>query len=182
MTRPTAEETSAPANRTWPAKLEQSRWVDVLLGTRPGNGAEIDGAHAPGYADRLAREIGAEHALVTARMTWTLSLQGFLFTAFALAMNVGATAASDDRLDTLLCVLPIAGLVTAALGLVGMGAAFVRINALKRIWHANSIAFKQTGPQPFSTTLGGFAGRLPPVAISLALIGCWSALLWPAAP
>ncbi|HMG48103.1 MAG TPA: hypothetical protein VK614_11655 [Allosphingosinicella sp.] len=155
------------------AKPASSRWVNALLGTTPKN-VEIAKGGASDYADRLAREIAAEHALVTARMTWTLSLQGFLFTAFVLATN--GKADSQD-LVMLVGILPFAGLLTAVLGFAGTLAAFARINALKRIWHGHEDEFERHGPRPFSTTFGGLVGRLPPVAISATLIACWFALL-----
>jgi hypothetical protein len=160
--------------------------VDKILATRPDEKVVVEPEKACIYAERLGREIASEHTLVAARMTWNLSLQGFLFAAFALALKNPSSAlalrnpssdGSTVRLDELLHLLPMAGLFTAVLSVVGMLAAFIRINALKRIWYANEGVLEAYGPRPFSTWYGGAMGRLPAGAIGVALIACWWQLL-----
>jgi hypothetical protein len=151
--------------------------IDKVLATRPDESVIVEPDKAGIYAERLGREIASEHALIAARMTWNLSLQGFLFAAFALALKTPSSEGSNAGLEKLVSLLPLAGLFTAVLSVVGMLAAFIRINALKRVWYANAPVFEAYGPRPFSTWYGGAMGRLPAGAIGIALIACWWRLL-----
>jgi hypothetical protein len=157
----------------WLNRLLTSRLLDFVLATRRGAKVTITAGKAGEYAERIAKEIVAEHTLVAARMTWNLSFQGFLFAAFALAIGRQATNNPDPRLEIFLGALPVAGLVTAALTFVGVLAAFTQINGLKRAWFANEAELKAVGPRPFSHWFGGFMGRLPSVGITGILIWCW---------
>ncbi len=158
-------------------RLLTSRPLDFVLATRRGTKVTIAENKEGEYAERIAKEIAAEHTLVASRMTWNLSFQGFLFAAFALAVSRQSTTDPDPRLDLFLSVLPIAGLVTAALTFVGVVAAFTQINGLKRAWFANEEKLETVGPRPFSHWLGGLIGRLPSIGITGTLIWCWCQLL-----
>ena len=161
----------------WLNWLLTSRLLDFFLATRLGPTVKIADSKAGEYAERIAKEIAAEHTLVAARMTWNLSFQGFLFAAFAFAVGRQTTSSPDPRLEIFLGALPVAGLVTAALTFLGVLAAFTQINGLKRAWFANEAALKALGPRPFSHWFGGLIGRLPSVGITGILIWCWCQLL-----
>jgi len=143
-----------------------------------GDTTRTAGSRDPGlYADRLAKEIAAEHALVAARMTWNLSFQGLLFTAMAFALGQQPGGTLPDRLALLIYLLPRLGIAVALLSAVGVLAAYLQINRLKRIWHSRTDEFEAVAPRPFSPGWGSAMGRLPPAGITVALIWCWTALL-----
>jgi hypothetical protein len=136
----------------------------------------LQSSDAGPYADRLTREIAAEHALVAARMTWNLSFQGLLFTAMAFALGRPSGAAPDDRLITLIYLLPRLGIAVALLSAVGVLAAYLQVDRLKRLWRVRKDEFEAVAPRPFSPRWGSAMGRLPPAGITVALIWCWIVL------
>ncbi len=133
-----------------------------------GNGASIDQA----FRDALVREIAAENALVTNRMSWNLTFQGFLFAGFGVALG---DRALSSLTSVFLAVLPVAGLVTAISAYVGMRAAFAQIDVLKGIWHDRP-QLGLWGPQPFSDPRGDYAGRIPAHSMVAVLVAGWVVL------
>jgi hypothetical protein len=164
------------AGPAWLNRLLVSRLGDSILGTRRGLRRSFEGSAAKEYSEQLTREIATEHGLVAARMTWNLTFQGFLFAAYALGSS---RPAQNPQVDVLLETVPVAGLVTAGLTLLGIGAAWVRINSLKRSWYANELDFQAFRPRPFSHPLGTLLGRFPPLGITAVLIWCWANIRWP---
>ena len=145
------------------------------------------------YRAALAQEIAAENTLVTHRMTWNLTFQGFLFTGYALVLSRPvADAASADRVSIFLNVLPVAGIVVAMLAIIGVFAAYGQISYLRKCWSSYSTGceadspgaseagrsiLETWGPRPFSTDWGDWIGRWPPILTSAILIGAWACFL-----
>lgn len=151
-------------------------FVDFIFGTRK-SGEVVQPDKAKDFLDSITKEIAAEHTLVTSRMTWNLSFQGFLFAGYGLAISrVASNDMSDlvyEALSRFLRVLAVSGMITAASALIGILAAFTQINKLKRLWYQNNVELLKVGPQPFSGWLGSFAGRIPPLAIACVIIWAW---------
>lgn len=126
------------------------------------------------FLELITKEIAAEHTLVTARMTWNLSFQGFLFAGYGVALGrLGSTEKLNPIVENFFDVLAFAGIMTAASSMLGILAAFTQINALKRLWYKNNEALAKVGPRPFSHWLGGLAGRVPPIAITTVIMVAW---------
>lgn len=155
----------------------RTSFADFLLATR-GWGETIppennNGQHKS-FLEFIAKEIAAEHSLVTARMTWNLSFQGFLFAGYALALSrLDSPGKPNLVIENFFDVLAFAGIMTSASCLLGVLAAFTQINALKRLWYKNHEALTKVGPRPFSHWLGGLAGRVPPIVITTVIIIAW---------
>jgi hypothetical protein len=161
-------------------RILTSQFVDFFLATRGRKEVELSADTAVTYAEQLAKEIATEHGLVTTRMTWNLTFQGFLFAAFALAASKPGAKPNEpmsEHVSALMSTLPWAGICTAALTLIGILAAFSQINHLKRAWYGHEGALRAVAPRPFSHWFGGLAGRIPSVGITGVLIGCWISLI-----
>lgn len=115
----------------------------------------------------LAQEIAAENTLITNRMTWNLTFQGFLFTGYALAL--GETGAS-----AFVATLPLAGIAAAVLAVAGVAAALWQIATLQSWWSED---LERWGPQPFSTKGRAILGAVPPLLTPIVVILAWVRIL-----
>lgn len=143
--------------------------IETVETDRTESGVSVEDPKA--YRDAIIREIAAENALVMSRMTWNLTFQGFLFAGFGLAL--GAEPGQAEAAARFLEMMPIAGIAAAASAWIGIQAAFVKINELKRLWHQECPVLERHGPQPFSNQLGDFAGRIPSWALAATIIFVW---------
>lgn len=149
---------------------------DFFFATRPSD-KKITSGKEKEALEFIAKEIAAEHTLITTRMTWNLSFQGFLFAGYALAIGRLDSAAERARvIYNFINVISVAGILTASAALVGILAAFTQINAHKRFWFANHAALQTVGPRPFSHWFGGFLGRIPALVITATIIWAWLSL------
>jgi hypothetical protein len=116
----------------------------------------------------IAHQINREDNLVNHRLTWTLQLNGFLFTALALI---------SDKVDPstkafFLYALPATGLIVSLAGLMGVLAANHQLNYLTQEWDPKT---KVLWPRPFGAPLARWLGKFPSLApvIVLSIVWLW---------
>lgn len=92
------------------------------------------------YADwkRVRLAIEHENGLTNHRLTWLFTSQGFLFTAFALALNAWKTspAAGKESYPALLTVIAFLAVSVCLLIWRGLIDAQIQLRRLDRWWHA----------------------------------------------
>jgi len=132
-----------------------------------------------------------EDELINRRLSWNLTLQGFLFATYGVSFQVlGNSAASDElkrHIKLLACALPVIGGSVAILALLSILAAQASIDELKIRWAypAGHIREDVLEMLPGLTGAGRrFAnrwGKIPQVGIPCVMIAAWIFLLWIAA-
>jgi hypothetical protein len=154
-----------------------SSFFDFFFATGP-RGEKIKSGMEKEALEFIAKEIAAEQTLITARMTWNLSFQGFLIAGYAVAIGQLDDKAAEQAkvIYNFINVIPFAGILTASAALVGILAAFMQINVHKRFWFANHVALQEVGPRPFSHWFGELLGRIPALVITATIIWAWLSL------
>lgn len=157
---------------SWIEMLLQWKAVDFFLGTRKADSDGIATSEPEDYLDRLTHGIETEHDLIKGRMGWNLTFQGFLFASYGVVLNEQAEK-GHDKVAEFIQIIPSVGLVASLAALVGVSAAFNRINGLKRDWRLRKKELAPLGPQPFSGWVGDAVGRLPPLIITILVASAW---------
>jgi len=129
------------------------------------------------YYEDLARQIEREDNLINTRMTWLLTLQGFLFTALALIMKV-----DDGGLYFLLMVLlPLTGVILSVFGFYGVWGANIALKELKEIWYEryekNGNPEKEKFIRPFGNNVASKKGGVPSFYLPIILAVVWLLIL-----
>jgi hypothetical protein len=201
---PPATATAAVHEAAAPAQLEEARAMAAAL-ELPGAAASALSSHFPLsnsefnftnrilIANSIAEQIWREQQLVSNRMGWNFTSQGF-FTA----VYVFASSNPKSWKDLLIpVVLSVFGGVVAFCILCGVRAAQAQSDRLKRHWvhefHSAPSCLKtdekgnidpgqcdiQRGayPQPFSVGRGSHRGRYASRGVCYALMAMWIALL-----
>jgi hypothetical protein len=123
--------------------------------------------------DSLACQIERENHLINHRLTWTLQLNGFLFTAVAL---LAGKTIEDPTLALLThWMIPATGLCVSLAGCLGVLAAQWQIGYLIRHWqtHLRSDLRPRPFGDPRSTHL---VGALPSLLPTIVLSFVWGFL------
>jgi hypothetical protein len=126
----------------------------------------------------IAHQINREELLINNRLTWMLTLNGFLFATFALLLKSDPVTNSptwDSTIFLLRWGLPTLGIFISLAGLLGVIAAQLQIKWLCRQWHEHKLDERQLWVRPFgangASELGKLACCLPPVALMLMWFG-----------
>jgi hypothetical protein len=127
--------------------------------------------------DAIAIQIQRENEAVNHRLTWTLQLNGFLFTAVAIL-------GPRDPLPVVLgflvhWLIPLTGMSVSVAGLLGVAAANMQLLYLRRFWSALGL---EDRPRPFGDphnayVLGAVPAVLPPMVLAAVWIGFMAANL-----
>jgi hypothetical protein len=129
-----------------------------------------------------------EDELINRRLSWNLTLQGFLFAAYGVSVQVlsnpNSTAQLRQHLKPLPCVFPAVGGLVAVLVLLSVMAAQASIEGLKVQWRgiASQIEDGVLEMLPGLTGAGQrFAnkwGKMPQAGIPAVITVAWVVLLW----
>lgn len=120
-------------------------------------------------AERIAAQIAAENVLITQRMGWNLTLQGFLLAALGLSMKDGEVSVTLD-----VDAIAVLGCTISGLVALSISAAYLQKSELMDQW--KTIASQEIfHPQPFGSGLAHYMGLLAAIAIPLSIVGFW---LW----
>jgi len=140
--------------------------VKVIRVHNPGDQVTLGHPSSDVY-DSIARQVEQENQLINQRLTWTLQLNGFLFTAIAL---LSGKPLHDKGLALLLkWLIPLTGLSLSLAGLLGVLAAQWQLLYLTQRWQAQLQSDPR--PRPFgdmrhSYLIGAVPSVLPPAALS----------------
>jgi hypothetical protein len=147
-------------------KMEQIE-VDAL--------ADLSDASGPSRAvdadvgEAVASQIQRENALLDHRLTWTLQLNGFLFTAMGFLAPKELT---DKALQSLVNTwIPVTGCVVSLACLLGVIAAQMQLDYLAKFWAAS----RRDGLRPFGDRTKGpyLLGMLPCLMPPGILLTTW---------
>jgi len=125
----------------------------------------------------LSSQISHEEGLIDNRMTWMLTIQGFLFATLALLVKTkftGPLVKTDNLIvGEMLNAIPILGAIISLLAFIGMYAAYESIDHHK----------KQSGAPintnvPGGNVLASKLGRVVSMSILGAIASTWLYLLW----
>ena len=128
-----------------------------------------------------------EDELIHQRLSWNLTLQGLLFTAYGVIFNMLDNASGDPTVKAHLhytpCVFPVVGALVAFFSLLSILAAQDSLNGLRVEWRepARQIDKEVVEILPELTGAGQlFAnrwGKLPQIGIPIVIIAAWCVLL-----
>ena len=119
------------------------------------------------YCNHLSHQIEREDGLVNNRLTWILTTQGLLFTAFALTASEGI---DPNIKDILLKALPWIGLLVGLVGCLGILAANLAIQGLKKQWRVLNYNYV---PRPFGGDIISIFGLIPCLSLPIIFIAAW---------
>ena len=112
--------------------------------------------------------IAAEQTLINNRMTWLMTFQGFLFAAYAVAMNKD----NDEKTrDLIYFIIPLAGLLMAFFATFGLIAAHFAINGIKDKF--NTLNLSPNLVTPFSKSKTAIMGRIGAFSFPVVIIITW---------
>ena len=128
-----------------------------------------------------------EDELINRRLSWNLTLQGFLFAAYGVSFQVLAGPPNDaglkQHMHYLPCVFSAVGLAVAILVLMSIMAAQDSIDGLRTAWHEPSRHIDEALREALPGLTGAgqsFAnrwGKVPQVGIPIVIILAWLMLL-----
>ncbi len=142
---------------------------------------------------RLKEHVSHEETLINNRMTWMLTIQGFLFAAFALIFESrpDIKAVELESCDQMMCVyldvIPVLGATIAFLVFLGVFAAYVSIDNLKHetnknIHKANEIIHGEEKHREMQkkkhSALASILGRIVSMSVPSAIVLTWFYLTW----
>lgn len=124
--------------------------------------------------DAIVHQIDREDSLINYRLTWTLTLNGFLFAALAF---LGSKESPEPRIEEFFhWALPAAGFFISVAGLLGILAAFIQIHYLTEQW---SELKDSRWPRPFGDKKHSyFIGTIPSFLPPLVLVAVWVGLFF----
>jgi hypothetical protein len=128
-------------------------------------GTDLDKAY-----EGIRAYLRLENAHIQNRIQWNLTLQGFLFASFALALGKDA----NPRVAVpFVRVVVMVGILSCLVTLLGLYAAYHSMNRSKKLWLANEAALAPKGARPFSDPWPSLLGRLPATLTMLVLLFAW---------
>jgi len=123
----------------------------------------------------LDRQIAHEESLINSRMTWMLTIQGFLFAALALLVKdfVNPSDASNTHLMniTMIKSIPVLGAVIALFSFLGIIAAYISIDH-----HRSTTKIKKYRPGGNATA--SVLGRIVSISIPGIIALTWAYIFW----
>ncbi|MDB6064129.1 MAG: hypothetical protein JWR26_337 [Pedosphaera sp.] len=125
----------------------------------------------------LREEIRHQHNLINQRLSWLVSSQAFLLTAFAIALNspVQSKLPAYEKLNmALVNLLPVAGVLTCFLGWLTIWAAILQLRKVRE-------TLGNTNPPHFPSVQSSIAvqrmGLSGPFFIPMLFLAVWMVLL-----
>lgn len=124
--------------------------------------------------EAIATQIERENALINQRLSWTLQINGFLFTALALL----SSRATLDSPMLLLSnrLIPLTGLCVSVGAFLGVLAAHHQLDYLTREWE--NMAPGDPRPRPFGNRGQAYLlGVMPSILPATSLVVVWLCLM-----
>ena len=139
-------------------------------------------------------QVEHEDSLIHYRVTWLLTLQGFLFAAYGLSLGAESTLRAikgnhpEENIDPYLLAISHARIGFAMMSflssialLIGIAAAAYSILYLARCWDKRTVTAKDAYPQVIGATFPGFgpfAGLIPTYILPLLSSFVWIWLVY----
>jgi hypothetical protein len=150
-----------------------------------GSKMKLDFDKKLAIANAIAEQISREQNLVSNRMTWNLTFQGFMIAAFALVAAAELTQPAKILLEV---AISVAGAVVATVTISGVAAAQKQSDYLKAEFRHHFMAISPTTgkeetlpdfpyPRPFSVRQGSEKARNTSKVILIVLAVMWCVLL-----
>lgn len=127
------------------------------------------------FRNSISEQIKQEENLISNRLSWMLTFQGFLFTALTW---IGRKDAEEELKEVLMTIIPLIGMLTSYIAIIGIIAAYFSINNIKK----KLVNFKKEIPQDinitepppaYGTALASLLGRIPSHGVPLILVFSW---------
>jgi hypothetical protein len=119
----------------------------------------------------ICAHIRVENGHIHNRIQWNLTLQGFLFASYALALGKDANLTIASQFVR---VVVLVGILSCLVTLLGLYSAYHSINLNKKLWISNEAALAPIGTRPFSDPWPALLGRLPATMTILVLLFAWA--------
>ncbi len=124
----------------------------------------------------LGSQIAHEEALINHRMTWMLTIQGFLFATLAiLARSDGSVTGDESRriMSVLFDAIPVLGFLIAFFAFLGMFAAYTSID------HHKKVSGKEVNKNyPGGNVMASVLGRIVSMSIPGTIALTWLYFSW----
>jgi hypothetical protein len=145
-----------------------------------------DPAHVELFYKELRDHLKHEDNLCNNRMTWLITLQAFLFTAYGFSLSAEAVLGSNSDSSTLLPLIKdartsfaLVGAASALIILAALCAAMLSISKLVSKWYEAPIAVRRQFPQIIGNSSktrpnGTYLGQTPLYLIPLLSIVMWA--------
>lgn len=124
------------------------------------------------FYEYTVHQIEREQDLVNTRISWTLTFEGFLFAAIAIAVRKDTPTAIGELFGY---IIPLIGIAVAMLSLVGIYAAALSKDTIKQRWTQRSA--HKLYPPTFGSRKISALGRITSYGIPIVLIVSWFLLL-----
>jgi hypothetical protein len=128
------------------------------------------------YGDYI-RQIEAEDRLIASRLQLTLTFQGFLFASFGLS-----TLETNISAQKFAAAAPYLGMLTAALGFIGVLAAQRSANKKRKEWEKLSEASVPARSYFLSGKVEWYASALATLGLPLVILVFWILMALPRLP
>jgi hypothetical protein len=125
-----------------------------------------------------SQHIEREESLITNRIGWMLTFQGFLLASVAIL----STASSGGSMFTHLnFILPILGIMVSLLTFIGILGTYFSMFQLQESWEARlydpKVEDSTSSYPPFTTPLASLLGQWLGLGLPLLFVGTWLAML-----
>ncbi len=124
----------------------------------------------------LGKQIAHEEALINHRMTWMLTIQGFLFATLALLAKSDSTTIGEESqriMNVLLDAIPVLGFLIAFFAFLGMYAAYTSID------HHKKVSGKEVDKNyPGGNVMASVLGRIVSMSIPGTIASTWLYFSW----
>ena len=119
------------------------------------------------YSNQITKEEGLIHS----RLTWMLTLQGFLFLSL---VGASRTDVEQHAAIALLRIIPWLGIASAVLAFVGVVGAYLSIDNIKSLRNKfktdNAL---ENEPPGHGTLIASFLGRVCSLGFSMLIVLAW---------
>jgi hypothetical protein len=125
-------------------------------------------------------QIEHEDDLIGSRISWFVTSQSFLFSAYAIiatSITPGSVTNGTDPKHTLLTIIPAIGIITSILLLLTVVSGFEAMNKLRSRWNGLGIAPTPGLPPIHGSRLTRLLGMAAPMLLPFLFMAIWIFLL-----
>jgi hypothetical protein len=124
------------------------------------------------FYDYIVGHLKREHGLANSRMTWMLTSQGFLFTAFGV-INSKTASLEPDLLQALRVAIPSVGLTVSVAALIGILGTNAAVSYYRNAWDSKHEKVWTRFPLPSGDKIPHALGLFSTLIIPLIICFAW---------